>query len=182
MNKTSIITFIEARGHEAYRLVTAPIEKELNRRGYNTETIYPAEGQNPSPGSIAIFTNYFWALYKLKEHYDIKIPVIYMTHGLSPWKYLNKGYQDCDFILLTTEFERGKIFPIKEGFPNNDHIFVTGWAKHDLLAEKIKNKNKIKQEVIKKLNLEKGKPIISYLPTFTHRTKDYYLKNLTLKI
>ena len=84
-----MITFIEAPNHDAYRMVTSPIQNKLEEKGYKTEKIYPSKGELPSKESKLIFTNYFWTLYRLKEIYKKETPVLYITHGLSPWKLLN---------------------------------------------------------------------------------------------
>jgi CDP-glycerol glycerophosphotransferase (TagB/SpsB family) len=168
-----LITFIEASGHDAYRMVTEPVDNELQRRGFLTEVIKPAEKQLPSKNSSMIVTNYFWALFKLKAIYDLKkLPIVYMTHGLSPWKYLNTGYEECNYIFLPSEFERNKAFQSGGKNPQDSHVFVTGWPKLDLLYEKNKHKNQIRESIIKELKLKNTEPIVVYLPTFTHRSKE----------
>lgn len=152
-------------------MVTEPVEKELKRRGYKTEVIDPSKNETPHKDSKLIVCNYFWALGKLKNIYNLnKLPVAYITHGLSAWKYLGSGYKHCNYVFLTAEFERNKVFLINEKNPDNSNVILTGWPKLDSLYQKNKNKQKIKEKVIKQLGLNKNKPIIAYLPTHTHRS------------
>lgn len=172
MQNNKVITFIEAKNHASYRMVTEPIQKELERRGFLTEVIYPQFNEEPSKNSQMIVTNYFWALGKLKQYYNTENNiVVYTAHGIAPWKFFNSGYPSCDYVFLSSEFERDKLFSIGGKNPNNDHTITTGWSKLDILNSKIKNKKSIKEKIIKKLSLKKNKPIIAYLPTHTIRSK-----------
>ena len=162
-----MITFLQVKNHDSYKMSTEPIRKYLSSKGYETEII-DVINQIPNPNCKIIISNYSWATNKLKLNFDIKVPTILIFHGISIWKPLENHFKNYEYAFLASNFEKGKVFRFKDNFPKEENTIITGWPKLDILYEKLKNKEEIKKNIYKKYKLDTGKPIVAFLPTFKH--------------
>lgn len=156
------IGFDERQGHSFYNTTTEPLKKEMIRRGYKVEVYSAFNNSNIKPFDV-IVTNYMAV-----NTGAYKAPItVYLPHGVGLWKSGTQISIPTDFF-MPSDMMRFWF----ESERSDKKYHVVGYPRLDSLLNKMKNRQEIRNRIIRELKLDASKPIIVYLPTFNSPGSD----------
>jgi len=158
----------ERKNHTFYHAITNPVKEELTKRGFKVETYDNTDGSVKKKYDMIIFS-----YGTTRNKYNSNISVL-MEHGISPLKNA-PGFMASHFFCPGEAYK----FMLETVDKLDGKFYLAGYPKLDWLINNKKNREKYRQELIKELNLDPTKPIVTYLPTFVSKNPDNQTKRGT---
>lgn len=151
-----------------------PLIKELKKQ-CNLELLYYKYGEEESiaksrinDNSINIYMSDVISPFS-KIYKDLNRPFVFVPHGISAFKPFRptKNCRHVNSYIFPSQVwvEQFLTNDIKNNIKDSRLENSYGWSKMDIYYNKIQNKEKIRNKIYKKYNLNSKKPLVVYAPT-----------------